>query len=92
MSDSSQSRGLQPPRLLRSWDFPGKSTGVGCHCLLQKEYSYKGVIRKTKQLTFHQKGDACVIFNEVLGGDDACVFFNEVLGGQTAFKVSCIRI
>ena len=22
-------------RLLRPWDFPGKSTGVGCHCLLQ---------------------------------------------------------
>ena len=21
--------------LLRPWDFPGKSTGVGCHCLLQ---------------------------------------------------------
>ena len=27
--------GLQPTRLLRLWDFPGKSTGVGCHCLLQ---------------------------------------------------------
>ena len=26
--------GLQPARLLRPWDFPGKSTGVGCHCLL----------------------------------------------------------
>ena len=22
-------------RLLRPWDFPGKSIGVGCHCLLQ---------------------------------------------------------
>ena len=22
-------------RLLRSWGFPGKSTGVGCHCLLR---------------------------------------------------------
>ena len=27
---------LQPTRLLRPWDFPGKSTGVGCHCLLQQ--------------------------------------------------------
>ena len=27
---------LQPTRLLCPWDFPGKSTGVGCHCLLQK--------------------------------------------------------
>ena len=26
--------GLQPTRLLCPWDFPGKSTGVGCHCLL----------------------------------------------------------
>ena len=26
--------GLQPTRLLPLWDFPGKSTGVGCHCLL----------------------------------------------------------
>ena len=24
----------QPTRLPRPWDFPGKSTGVGCHCLL----------------------------------------------------------
>ena len=27
--------GLQPSRLLCPWDFPGKSTGVGCHCLLR---------------------------------------------------------
>ena len=26
--------GLQRTRPLRPWDFPGKSTGVGCHCLL----------------------------------------------------------
>ena len=25
---------LQPSRLLRPWDLPGKSAGVGCHCLL----------------------------------------------------------
>ena len=35
MSDSSRSHGLQPTRLLHPWDFPGKSTGVGCHCLLR---------------------------------------------------------
>ena len=32
MSDSQQPHGLQPTRLLHPWDFPGKSTGVGCHC------------------------------------------------------------
>ena len=35
MSDSSRPHGLQPIRLLHPWDFPGKSTGVGCHCLLR---------------------------------------------------------
>ena len=33
MSDSVRPHGLQPTRLLHPWDFPGKSTGVGCHCL-----------------------------------------------------------
>ena len=35
VSDPQQSHGLQLSRLLRPWDFPGKSTGVGCYCLLQ---------------------------------------------------------
>ena len=34
-SDSVQAHGLQPTRLLRPWDSPGKNTGVGCHFLLQ---------------------------------------------------------
>ena len=28
--------GLQPTRLLRPWNFPGKTAGVGCHFLLQR--------------------------------------------------------
>ena len=35
-------------RLLRPWDFPGKITGVGCHCLLQ---SLKLDLFKYGQLT-----------------------------------------
>ena len=35
VSDSSWPHGLQPTRFVRPWDFPGKSTGVGCHCLLR---------------------------------------------------------
>ena len=35
VSDSSRPHGLQPTMLLCPWDFPGKSTGVGCHCLLR---------------------------------------------------------
>ena len=34
VSDFSRPHGLQPTRLLHPRDFPGKSTGVGCHCLL----------------------------------------------------------
>ena len=37
MSDSYRSHGLQPTRFLRPWDFPGKSTGVRCHCLLRTD-------------------------------------------------------
>ena len=39
VSDSLRPHGLQPTRLLRPWDFWGKSTGVGCHCLLQEYWS-----------------------------------------------------
>ena len=35
VSDSVRPEGLQPTRLLRPWDSPGKNTGVGCHFLLQ---------------------------------------------------------
>ena len=34
VSNSLRLHGLQPTRLLRPWDFPGRSTGVECHCLL----------------------------------------------------------
>ena len=39
MSDSLRPHGLQPTRLLRPWDFAGKSTGVRFHHLLQPNFS-----------------------------------------------------
>ena len=30
-------------RLLHPWDFPGKSTGVGCHCLLPKKTEHRKI-------------------------------------------------
>ena len=36
VSDSLHPHGPWPIWFLHPWDFPGKSTGVGCHCLLQK--------------------------------------------------------
>ena len=36
--------GLQPIRLLCTWDSPGKNTGVGCHALLQGIFPTQGWI------------------------------------------------
>ena len=43
VSDSLRPHGLQPARLLHPWDFPGKSTGVGCHFLLQGIFPMQGL-------------------------------------------------
>ena len=39
MSNSLLLHGLYPTRLLCPWDFPGKSTGVGCHFFFQGIFS-----------------------------------------------------
>ena len=38
-----QPHGLQPTRLPRPWDFPGKKTAVGSHCLLQTIFLTQGL-------------------------------------------------
>ena len=38
VSDPQRPHGLQPTRLLRPWDFPGKSTGVGWQCLFYHKF------------------------------------------------------
>ena len=51
-----QPHGLQPTRLLHPWDFPGESTGVGCHCLLA--FTLKQlrllIVGKTPQFALHK--------------------------------------
>ena len=66
LSDSQRPHGLQPTRLLRPWDFPGKSTGVGCHCLLRLVLppSLKGTANLTTLFTWlfsqwYAEADAC---------------------------------
>ena len=44
VSNSYIPHGLQPTRLLHPWHFPGKSTGVGCHCLSLCNWKFKGKI------------------------------------------------
>ena len=52
MSDSVRPHGLQPNRLLRPWDFPGKSTGVGCHCLLRERERERETHTHTHMLSY----------------------------------------
>ena len=50
VSDSVQPHRRQSTRLLRPWDFPGKSSGVGCHCLGdQKKVQSLGMTMATPQ-------------------------------------------
>ena len=43
MSNSSRPHVLQSTRLLHPWDFPSKSSGVGCHFLLQGIFPTQGL-------------------------------------------------
>ena len=52
VSDSLRPHGLQPTRLLHPWDFPGKSTGVGWHCLLHPHTDLVHILIYTKYLIF----------------------------------------
>ena len=49
LSNSQRPHGLRPTGLLCPWDFPGKSAGVGCHCLLHKSY-----YNNPNQLSFYK--------------------------------------
>ena len=50
MSNASRPHGLQPTRLLRPWDFPGKSTGVGCHRLTSDFHFHSWFLKRQKLL------------------------------------------
>ena len=52
MSDSLQPHGLQPTRPLRPWDFPGKSTRVGCLRLLRSSPTPQSKSINTLALSF----------------------------------------
>ena len=49
MSDSSGHHGLQPTRPLHPWDFPGKSTGVGCQISCQPRTIHKPQVLSTNK-------------------------------------------
>ena len=57
VSDSWRPHGPQPTRLCPPWDFPGKSTGVGCHCLLCYLSYFMGKIKGIAFSWWNQDGD-----------------------------------
>ena len=52
--DPLRPHGLYPARLLCPWGFPGKSTGVGCHFLLQGIFPTRG----WNPCLLHQQADS----------------------------------
>ena len=55
-SSSLQPRRLLPARLLWPWDSPGRSTGVGCHFLLQGIFLTQGLnpfLLHCRQILYH---------------------------------------
>ena len=58
--------GLQPTRLLHPWNFLGKSTGVGCHFLLQGIFPTQGLslgLPHCRQTLYHLIHQGIPIFN-----------------------------
>ena len=47
VSDSSKSHGLQPAWLFCPWSSPGKSSGMGCHSLIQRIQPTQGLTQVT---------------------------------------------
>ena len=56
MSDSVQPRRQQPTKLPRSWDSPGKNTGVRCHFLLQCMK-----VKSESEVAQSRVGRACIL-------------------------------
>ena len=57
VSDSLQPQGLKTTRLLCPWNFPGKSTGVGCHLLLQGIFPTQGSNLSLLHWVFMKQGE-----------------------------------
>ena len=82
VSDSVRRRRRQPTRLPRPWDFPGKSTGVGCHCLLHPRHYTRALL--TGSLVTGRK--------EIVVGSAAAVTDGRIPPGKEAFLVEVLEV
>ena len=77
LSDPQRSHGLQPTRLLHPWGFPGKSTGVGCHCLLHERWLGRGYsVAVNDALESYLWREEKGMWEVLLGGDMNWMPFN----------------
>ena len=99
VSDYSLPHGLQPTRLLHPWDFPGKSTEVGCHtCRLhlllgRKVMTNLDSILKSKDITLPTK--VCLVkamvFPVIMYGCESWTVKKAEHQRIDAFEVWCWR-
>ena len=61
LTDSVRPDGPQLARLLHPWDFPGKSTGVVCPCLLQLQALSVTVIKPIFQMMGTEAEDTSAV-------------------------------
>ena len=76
--DSLRSHGLRPTRLFHPWDFPGKSTGVGCHFLLQRIFLTQGSnpgLPHCRQTLYHLSHQESLAFTVTILGRELHFFF-----------------
>ena len=99
ISDYSRPHGLQPTRLLHPWDFPGKSTGVGCHTyrlrllLERKVMTNLDSILKSKDITLPTKVRLvkATIFPVVMYGCESWIVKKAECWRIDAFELWCWR-
>ena len=85
--------GRQPTRLHHPWDSPGKSTGVGCHCLLRIRGNVQLFIPFLSQLTSEWKltlAPKGISINKVTGSFSLeSQAIRNWTGGWHAFEAVC---
>ena len=91
MSNPQRPHGLQPTRLLHPWDFPGRSTGVGCHCLLPG-FPNHHQLPETAQTHIHQVSDTIQPYHPLLSPYLTAFNLSQPQGLFKVFNKSvCIR-
>ena len=83
---------LQPTRLLGPWDFPGQSTGVGCHCLLCALISHASKVMlkilqaRLQQYVNHELPDVQAGFRKVRGTRDQIANIHWIIKKARVFQ------